>query len=216
MPVKVKSPLIDFYGMRVPFRCGLFGSSRTGKSTMIFNLLEHSDFFDKDFDVVYYCYPSVYYNGVDWHEKLDYTFEYLDRIPNRDYLSNMEPNSVVILEDCWFNCCSDPNIRDLFKVLSGKRNISIFITSQNPYEGGTNARTIRNNLNYYFLFRNLGDEQINRRLCQQLGLLERYENANIEARKRKFGSVFLNLDVQLDHEELRVSSDIFNTPVVTF
>jgi len=215
MPVKVKSPLIDFYGLRAPFRCGLFGSSRTGKSTMIYELLDQKQYFDQEFEVVYYCYPSVYYNNTDWHEKLDYCFEYLDNIPSKDYLANMESNSLIILEDCWYNCCTDPNIRDLFKVLSGKRNISIFITSQNPYEGGTHARTIRNNLNYYFLFRNLGDHQINRRLCQQLGLLDRYETANGEARKRKYGSVFLNLDVQLEQEELRVSSNVLDIPIVT-
>ena len=214
MPVQVKSPLIDFYGLRTPFRCGLFGSSRTGKTTMIYNLLEQK-MFDKDFSMIYYCYPSIYEHELDWHETLDYTFEYMDYLPSNEFFSMIEPNALLILDDCWFSCTKNEQMRDLFKVISGKKNLSVFITSQNPYEGGSNARTIRNNLNYYILFRNLGDQQINRRLSQQLGLLPQYEKAAQSMKKSSFGSVFLNLDVKLRNEELRVSSNILDTPIVT-
>ena len=117
MPIKVKSPIIDFYGLRTPFRCGLFGSSRTGKTSMIYSLLSHR-MFDSDFEVIYYCYPSTYSHDLNWHNKLDYTIEYLDHIPNQTELANMEDNSLVILDDCWYDACSSPHTRDLFKVLS--------------------------------------------------------------------------------------------------
>ena len=103
-------------------------------------------------------------------------------------------------------------IRDLFKVVSGKKDVSVFITSQNPYEGGSNARTIRNNLNYFFLFKNLGDQQINRRLCQQLGLLRQFEIADKLNKRSAYGFTFLNLDV--DSPDVRVSTDVLTWPIV--
>ena len=214
MPVKVRSPLINFYGLRTPFRCGLFGSSRTGKTTLIYKLIKHG-LFDVQFENIYYCFPSIYENELDWHEHLDATVEYLDHLPTKEFFSKIECESLVILDDCWFSCAQYENIRDLFKVLSGKKNISVFITSQNPFEGGSNARTIRNNLNYYFLFRNLGDQQINRKLCQQLGFLNQYELANVTIQKQQYGSVFINLDVNLMNEELRVSTNILDQPIIT-
>jgi len=214
MPVQVKSPLIDFFGLRTPFRCGLFGSSRTGKTTMIYNLLEQK-MFDKDFSMIYYCYPSIYDNELDWHETLDYTFEYMDYLPTAEFFKCVEKDSLIILDDCWFSCTQDENIRDLFKVLSGKKNLSVFITSQNPYEGSSHARTLRNSMNYFILFRNLGDQQINRRLSQQLGLLKQYEKAVSTTKRSMYGSVFLNLDVRLEHEELRTSTNILDWPIVT-
>ena len=133
MPVKVKSSIIDFFGLRTPFRCGLFGSSRTGKTTMIYNLLEQN-LFDNEFTTIYYSYPSIYEHDLDWHETLDYDIEYMDYIPSTEFIMDAEKDSLLILDDCWYNCTQDPTIRDLFKVVSGKKNMSIFITSQNPYE----------------------------------------------------------------------------------
>ena len=211
MPITVKTPIISFFGLQTPFRCGLFGSSRTGKTSFIYQLLKNN-LFDREFSVVYYCYPSLYNNELDWHESLDMNVEYLDHIPSREELLLMEDNSAIILDDCWYSCSLDANVRDLFKVLSGKKNISIFITSQNPFEGGSNARTIRNNLNYYILFKNLGDHQINRKLSQQLGMLAKYDSAATVLQKR-YESVFINLDVTLKNEELRVCTNILDTPI---
>ena len=213
MPVQVKSKLINFFGIQTPFRCGLFGSSRTGKTSMIYELLERK-MFDSDFEMIYYCYPNIYEHDLDWHESLDYNIEYMDYIPTSDFLMEVEQDSLLILDDCWFNCTQDPSIRDLFKVVSGKKNLSIFITSQNPYEGGTHARTLRNNMNYFILFRNLGDQQINRRLTQQLGVLRQYDYASSKI-KSQYGSVFINMDVRLEDEELRIATDILNHPIIT-
>ena len=213
MPVQVKSPIINFFGLKTPFRCGLFGSSRTGKTTAIYDLLENK-LFDSDFSMVYYCYPSIYENELNWHETLDYNIEYLDYIPTVEFLSEIEKDSLLILDDCWFACTQDVNIRDLFKVVSGKNNLSVFITSQNPYEGGTNARTLRNNMNYFILFRNLGDQQINKRLTQQLGVLNQYNHA-ASTIKSAYGSVFINMDVRLENEQMRVATRIFDQPIIT-
>jgi len=213
MPVQVKCPLINFFGLQTPFRCGLFGSSRTGKTTAIHDLLKNK-MFDSDFEMIYYCYPSIYDNELDWHETLDYNIEYLDFIPTAGFISEIEKNSLLILDDCWYSCTQDNTIRDLFKVVSGKKDLSIFITSQNPYEGGSHARTLRNNMNYFMLFRNLGDHQINKRLSQQLGVMKQYEHA-AKTIKSPYGFVFINMDVRLENEKMRVASNIFDQPIIT-
>ena len=214
MPVKIKSQIIDFYGLQTPFRCGLFGSSRVGKTTMIFNLLKYG-MFDTEIKMIYYCFPSIYENKLDWHNQLDYNFEYMDFLPTEDFFHDIEENSILILDDCWFQCTQNNVIRDLFKVLSGKKNINVFITSQNPFEGGSHARTLRNNLNYFFLFRNLGDQQINKRLSQQLGFLTQYEMAMKTQKNAAYRNVLLNLDVRLTNEKLRVLTDLFEWPIAT-
>jgi len=213
MPVQVKSPIINFYGLETPFRCGVFGSSRTGKTTIIYDLLR-KDLFDRKFETIYYCFPNIYENDLDWHKHLDANIEYLDHLPNSELISNLEPHSLLILDDCWYACTQEPIIRDLFKVVSGKKNLSIFVTSQNPYEGGTHARTIRNNMNYFLLFRHLGDQQINRRLTQQLGLLPQYDAAAKIGKKFSHSCIFVNVDVALEHEELRVSTNILGQPII--
>ena len=40
MPLKVKTTLVEFDGLICPFRAGVFGSTRTGKTTLIYNILK--------------------------------------------------------------------------------------------------------------------------------------------------------------------------------
>ena len=214
MPLKVKTSVVEFAGLTTPFRAGVFGSTRTGKTTLIYNLLKN-DFINGDITNVYYAYPQDFSSEPpNWHENLSYNIEYLDYLPDINFIQNVEDNSLLIIDDFWLDSCKNSVIRNIFTSVSGKRNLSVFITSQNPYDGSINARTIRNNLNYYFLFKNLGDHQINRRLCQQLGFSKQYSRAFKKMSHDSRGFVMINLDVNLKYEQLRVMTNIFDNPIV--
>ena len=214
MPLKVKTSLVEFTGLVCPFRAGVFGSTRTGKTTLIYNILKNNMIQGK-VNNIYYAYPQDFSNEPpDWHADLPYDIEYIDFLPDLDFIQSVEEDSILILDDFWLEACKSKVIRNIFTSVSGKRNISVFITSQNPYDGSLNARTIRNNLNYYFLFKNLGDHQINKRLCQQLGYVKQYNKALTRMNNDPRGFVMINLDVNLKYEQLRVMTNIFDDPLV--
>ena len=214
MPLKVKTSIVSFEGLTCPFRAGVFGSTRTGKTTLIYNILKNGLISGK-INTVYYSYPNQYSDEpLDWHGNLDYDIEYLDYLPDENTIQSFEKDSLLIIDDFWNDACKSDVIRNIFTSLSGKRNLSIFITSQNPYEGAVNARTIRNNINYFFLFKNLGDHQINRRLSAQLGFLPQYKKALRRVNNDNRAFVMLNLDVMLEFEQLRVMTNIFDKPIV--
>ena len=79
------------YKIVTPFRMLISGSSGTGKTTFIENLLQ-SNRIDKDFSTVYYCYP---YNlgdpPVEWHETLKCNVQYLTHLPDLRFFDFIEP-----------------------------------------------------------------------------------------------------------------------------
>ena len=56
-------------------------------------------------------------------------------------------------------------------VISGKKNLSIILVTQNYYMQGKHSRDIRNSCNYVALFRNCCDLTLNRRVARDFGLL---------------------------------------------
>ena len=195
MPVKVCCDTIDFYGLKTPFRAGCFGSSRTGKTTSIFKFLD-SELIDQKFQNIYFCSPNLSKHPDSWEDKIEANFTYLNKIPDRSFFENIELDSLIIIEDFWLEACKSEEISNLFKVYSGKLNLSIFITCQNPFEGKY-SKTIRNNINYFLLFKNLGDVNINRNLTKQLGLYNEYKMAVERSNAYDFALINMNLASEL-------------------
>ena len=88
--------------------------------------------------------------------------------------------------------------------------LSIFITSQHPFEGKY-SKTIRNNLNYYLIFKNIANKNINKTLTKQLDLYKQYKEAIKKLENYEF--VFINLD--LCHENCEsVMCNLFTKPLL--
>ena len=191
MPIKLCCDTINYFGLKSAFRAGCFGSSRSGKTTAIFNLLR-ANLIDHKFKNIYFCSPSLSKHPETWEDEIDSNFVYLNEIPGKKCFENVEQVSLLIIEDFWVDACKSEEISNLFKVYSGKLNLSVFITCQNPFEGKF-SKTIRNNLNYFLLFKNLGDVNINNNITRQLGLYAEYKEA--ESRMDKYGFVFVNMDL---------------------
>ena len=136
----------DDYKIKTPFRMLISGSSGTGKTTFIENLLK-SDRIDRDFLTVYYCYPYTLGDPpVNWHDTLNCNVQYLTQLPTLKFFDTAEPNSLLVLDDLWTETCKNKDLVAAFKVYSRKKNISIIIVTQSYFSGGEEGREIRNNM----------------------------------------------------------------------
>ena len=136
----------DDYKLKTPFRMLISGSSGTGKTTFIEKLLK-SNRIDKEFSTVYYCYPYTLGDPpVDWHLTLSSNVQYLTHLPDLRFFDNVEPDSLLILDDLWTETCKSKDLVAAFKVYSRKKKVSIIIVTQSYFSGGDEGREIRNNM----------------------------------------------------------------------
>ena len=97
-----------------------------------------------------------------------------------------------------------------FKVHSRKKRVSLIVVTQNFYESTKYRRNIRNNCNYFLLFKNHGDKGINERAAAQLGFKNEYKLAAEYAFKDRYGFVLIDASPDIDHEDLRVQTFYLN------
>ena len=134
------------YKLKTPFRMLISGSSGTGKTTFIENLLK-SNRIDKEFTTVYYCYPYTLGDPpVDRDQTLDCNIEFLTHLPDLRFFDTVEPDSLLILDDLWSETCKSKDLVAAFKVYSRKKKVSIIIVTQSYFSGGDEGREIRNNM----------------------------------------------------------------------
>ena len=147
---------------------------------------------DQTFDNVYFCSPGLSNLVEDWEEEFNSKIQYLPQLPEEEFYKNIEENSLLIIDDYWDEACNSQSTKNAFKIYSGKKNLSIFITSQNPFES-KGGRSIRNNLNYYLLFQSLGDVGINKLIARQVGFSKLYDEA--QETIGRYGFVLFNRDL---------------------
>ena len=85
---------------------------------------------------------------------------YQSDLPTFDELTNFELYFCIVLDDLYEECVGSKTIEYLFRVLSGKRNLSIIIMSQRYFAKGRFVMNITNNCNYTVLY------PIQKRPCQ--------------------------------------------------
>ena len=102
-------------------------------------------------------------------------------------------------------------------VISGKKNLSIILVTQNYYMQGKHSRDIRNSCNYVALFRNCCDLTLNRRVARDFGLL----GACIAAEESVFMNkihpyIFIDQTQAAQLSQFRLYIDILGTFRVAF
>ena len=180
----------------------MFGSSRVGKTTAIYEFLK-SDLIDQAFEHIYFCSPCLSNVVENWEQELDVKIQYLPELPTEIFFNEIETDSLLIIDDFWDDACKNKPIQNAFKIYSGKKNLSIFITSQNPFEP-KGSRSIRNNLNYYLLFKNLGDVGINNRIARQIDAAKLYTEAQESVGRYDF--VLFNRDLSSEGFDMLFTS----------
>jgi len=179
MPLTREIQYIENFKFSKPVRAIFAGSSQSGKTYLIGKILENQkQLFDDKFDFVKYFYPTYLDESpVEYHNQTDTPISYAAGFPTKSDVQAMPANSLIIIDDQADVAVKSDLISQLFKVISGKKNISVILVTQNYFIQGKHSRDIRNSCNYVGLFRNCCDHLLNKRVATAFGLKNAYEAA---------------------------------------
>ena len=170
MPLTVNYHVLQGNKFDYPFRVFISGSSQSGKTHFARELLYHTEIFKQSIKCVHYCHPDYLSElPVDWHESLDVPVSYQSGIPTLDELCRLEPHTCLVLDDLYEEAIISRQVDYLFRVLSGKKNISVVIMSQRYFAQGRFGMNIRNNCNFTVMMRN-SDGRVNPKIAISLNL----------------------------------------------
>ena len=192
-----------------PFRMILSGSSGAGKTHFAGNLIK-TNLFEDDIQFVYYYHPCYLEEPpVDWHETMTIPVSYQTGLPSMEQLTNMPPYSLIVLDDLMDKCVSSEVIDHLFRVISGKRKISVMIMAQNYFVHGKFARNIKNSCNYSVLMRNCCDATINTRAARAMNLTKPVAKAEQSNADKEYPYIFIDQTQKGQVSGYQIYTDIF-------
>jgi len=195
-----------------PFRIILSGSSGVGKTHFAGGLLRSRDIFEKNPEFIYYFHPCYLDEApVNWHESMEVPVAYQTGLPTLEQLMSIPPNSVIVLDDLMDKCNESEVIDQLFRVISGKRNISVMIMTQNYFAPGKYGRNIRNSCNYSVLLRNCCDATINRRAIRAMGLTKAFSLAEQSCAEMEYPYIFVDQTQKGQVSGYQIYTDIFGS-----
>ena len=217
MPVTLNFKTIKNSKFDYPFRIFISGSSQSGKTHFAHNLLSHSSVFQKTVKRVIYFHPDyLTHRPVNWHETLTVPITYQSGVPSLSDLCECEPDSCIVLDDLYEECINTPAIDYLFRVLSGKLNLSVMILSQRYFASGKYAMNIRNNCNFLVLMRNV-DAKLNVRVGTLLSLKIPIQKAMEDTYEDNFYPyIFIDSSPRGQVTKYRCYIDIFSKSKIAF
>ena len=194
-----------------PFRMILSGSSGAGKTHFAGDLIQ-ANLFEDQIEFVYYFHPCYLDEPpVDWHESMSIPVSYQTGLPSVEQLTSMPPNSLVVLDDLMDKCVGSEVIDHLFRVISGKRRISVMIMTQNYFVNGRFSRNIRNSCNYSVLMRNCCDATINTRAARAMNLIKPVAKAEQNNADKEYPYIFIDQSQKAQVSGYQIFTNIFGT-----
>ena len=196
--------------LKDPFTCLCSGSTGSGKTSLIADILDKQLITPKP-DYVLWLYAEdqpLYKNmpGVHFHQGIP---------DDLDDWFDATKNNLLILDDLMLQATSDPKITKLFSVNRSHRSLSTICIVHNLFDQGTQMRTISLNTQYIIVFKNPRDNQQIATLARQMYprksqfLIEAFQDAT----KNPFGYLLIDLK-PTTAEFLRIRTDITSTPIV--
>ena len=210
---------IDNFLFTKPMRAIFSGSSQSGKTFLIGKMLEKQErIFGDKFEYIKYFYPTYLDESpVDYHQTIETPISYEKGFPNKDDILSMPPNSLVIIDDQADKVVKSDLINQLYKVISGKKNISVISVTQNYFLQGKHSRDIRNSCNYVGLFRNCADHRLNVRVATAFGLKDAYTAAEKEIyQDQVYPYVFIDQTQKAQLSNYRLYVDILGKVKIAF
>jgi len=189
-----------------PFSCIIAGSSQSGKTVFITNLLKHLD------EMIT---PRISRVIVSYTEDQS-AYQEMCNLDARVCLQNGRDfdvvpgeNTLIIIDDQMDTALSDKKIQNLFTKGVHHRSISVILITQDLYPQEKCARTIRRNATYLIVFRSptfqLQVQCMGRQLYPQFkGFLQ---SAYTSATKFPYTYIFINLHPTC-HNDIRIRSGI--------
>ena len=186
------------------WRVFISGSSQAGKTYFARELLKSGYF---KYDRIYYYHPDMQEDfPVDW-DQLPVVCQ--AGLPTHDDLMAMSPYSAIILDDLFTEACKEKLISYLFRVLSSKKKLHIFIMTQRYFAEGANGLNLRNCSNYHVLMRN-ADERTNERVGYSMKLTNEIKTANKINEKNLYPYIFIDRTNEARVSGVQVFTDIFS------
>lgn len=195
---------MEFPKLRAPFGKIVAGSSGTGKSYFVRDLLKYKrEMFTPVPDKIVWFY-GIYQPLYD--EIPDVTF--VEGLPSnyRDYLG---VNTLFIIDDLMSECGSDKRLTHLFTRGSHHLNLSVIFITQNFFHKGKEMREITLNAHYILLLKNRRDMSQIMHLGRQLypKNAKFFQEVYEDATKKPFSYLFIDLRSDTP-EELRLRTQI--------
>lgn len=195
-----------------PFTCLVAGSTGSGKTVWVRNLLkEYKYLIDIKVKVlkVLWCYGQ----DQDLHKVLlkNVDLIYLKRLPTSGDIENIKPN-IIVLDDLMNELKNDEIIKNLFTQGSHHCNLSILFITQNLFYQDKSMRTISLNAQYIVILKGI-------RLTQQIQILgnqiypgksKLFLNIYKDATKDSFSYLILDLHPNSD-DKYRLRNRIFKS-----
>jgi len=202
--------------MMLPFESpasfSISGSTSTGKTSWVFNLLKHSNvMFKTPPHKILYCY-GVWQNLFDEMEKTLSNISFHEGVPSSQEINDFgdHNHNIIVLDDLMSDCVKNNDVEQLFTRGMHHKNLSVVYLNQNLYAQGKHARNITLNTFYLVIFQNLRDCSQIQKLGQQLFpgqgqiLVEAYKDSV----QKKYGYLVIDLAPNT-HHQLRLRTEIF-------
>jgi len=188
------------------------GSTGTGKTHMTENLIKNN-MFTKTIKNIFY-YGAQGNCTLEWDQDLpeDVNVRLLEGLPSTKDLLTLPKRSLVVLDDQFSEAIESEAVARAFKVDRRNQKFSLILITQNVFEKGKHAKTIRNNTEVFILFKNYGDREQNKRLAKQLGMKRRYEMCLKDFTRTdddKHSYCILNAQLNCVDDDLRCITGIF-------
>ena len=209
MPVTTNAMVKENDYFISPFRMILSGSSGAGKTHFAGDLIR-ARLFESEIEFVYYFHPCYLDESpVDWHESMKIPVSYQTGLPSLEQLTSMPPNSLIVLDDLMDKCVGSEVIDHLFRVISGKRKLSVMIMAQNYFVNGRFSRNIKNSCNYSVLMRNCCDATINSRAARAMNLIKPVSLAERNNAEKEYPYIFIDQTQKGQVSGYQIYTDIF-------
>ena len=139
-----------------PFTCMISGPTGSGKTQLLFKILENNlQLIQPQPTTITYFYSRHQKLYDEMKIKIP-QIEFREGMPDLD-LFNQDVENLIILDDLMASCENDRQILNLFTVDSHHKNISVFLLNQNLFSKGKFSRTISLNWHYLILLNNPRD-----------------------------------------------------------
>lgn len=198
-----------------PFSLLIAGSSGTGKTQIVYKLLQNqSDLFTTPPDKILYCYGQ-YQSLFDDIEKQCANVEFYEGLPSKDIIiafASKYKSSLICIDDLMAECINSSDMQDVFTKYSHHLNMSVIFISQNLYIQGKYSRTISLNLHYIIATKSNRDISQISVLARQTGLRKTLQQAYSDATSIPFGYLLIDLSpwpIENEGQQLQLYTNIF-------
>ena len=190
-----------------PFRILIGGSSGSGKTTFLKELVNRNHF-SSPFEKIVYFYPEYLYESpVEFEQIVDYK----PGLADLEYFSSLPQNSLIIYDDMMNECGNSKEIMQLFSVVARKRNLSIIFIVQNMFDQTKQFRNIKLNATGFVLFKFHSATDVLKRTLRDVGVQNTLPSRLLEtAYKQRYSYIFIDMHPNRHSEFDRISGNIFD------